>query len=287
MAWAGRFRKVPLPPDDDATSSPPRTPPMIRDFDENGGRPMRGPEAFKRPKLDELDLELLASNEGQASVKLQQVLDLFKARKVALGVRRAKELADWLEGQPYLIYASNLSWLTWHLATYAPPAVARRIVWRAVSKLPAKGMYRSTAVFAYISLVRVHRRRGCAQRVRACCRHMLKKWSDNDMHNLAYLPYFYLSELLWLEGKYAEALPLMEKALGNIDRYGAFDYRLGYAAKMLHAELCEALGQREKAHACFAAFLDGFGDHSYMPRALHERVWGGFNRTKDAVNPKF
>jgi tetratricopeptide (TPR) repeat protein len=260
---------------------------MIRDFDETGGRPLRGPEAFKRPKLHELDLEVLVSNEGQASVKLKQVLDLFKARKVALGVRRAKELVVWLEGQPYLIYAGNLAWLTWHLATYAPPAVARRMVWRALSKLPAKGIQVTFAVFGYASLARVHRRRGCAMRVRACCRYMLKKWSDSDMYHLAYMPYFYLGELLWLEGKYAEAFPLLEKALGNIDRYGAFDYRLGYAAKMLHAELCEVLGQREKAHACFAAFLEGFGDHSYMPRALHERVWGGFNRTKDAVNPKF
>jgi len=260
---------------------------MIRDFDENGGRPLRGPESFKRPKLDELGLELLASNEGQASVMLQQVLDLFKAGKVALGVRRAKELAVWLEGQSYEIYCHNLSWLMWHLSTYAPPAVARRMVGRVLSTLPAKGMHRSTAVFVCISLAKVHRRSGCALRVRACCQHMLKKWTDNDMHNLAYLPYFYLSELLWLEGKYAEALPLMEKALDNIECYGAFDHRLKYAAKMLHAELCEALGQREKAHACFAAFLEGFGDHSYMPRALHERVWGGFNRTKAAVNPQF
>ena len=260
---------------------------MIRQFDENGGRPLRGPESFKRPKLHELDLELLVSNEGQASVKLQQVLDLFKAGKVALGVRRAKELAVWLEGQPYLIYASNLSWLTWHLSTYAPPAVARRMVWRALSTLPAKGFNASTAVFGHVSMAKVHRRRGCAQRVRACCRYMLKKWADVEMQNLAYLPYFYLSELLWLEGKYTEALPLMEKALVNIERYGAFDHRLKYASVMLHAELCEALGQREKAHACFAAFLDGFGDHSYMPRALHERVWGGFHRTKDAVNRKF
>ncbi|MEY4034149.1 MAG: tetratricopeptide repeat protein [Verrucomicrobia bacterium] len=260
---------------------------MIRDFDENGGRPLRGPEAFKRPKLDEVGLEVLVSNEGQASVKLKQVLDLFKARKVALGVRRAKEFAVWLEGQPYMIYAGNLAWLTWHLATYAPPAVARRMVWRAVSKLPTKGIQVTFAVFGYAALVKVHRRRGCALKVRACCRFMLKKWSDSDMYHLAYMPYFYLGELLWLEGKYAEALPLLEKALGNIERYGAFDYRLGYAAKMLHAELCEALGQREKAHACFAAFLEGFGDHSYMPRALHERVWSGFNRTKDAMNPKF
>jgi len=194
---------------------------MIRDFDETGGRPLRGPESFKRPKLHELDLELLASNEGQASVKLQQVLDLFKAGKITLGVRRAKELTVWLEGEPYLIYACNLSWLMWHVSTYAPPAVARRMVWRALSTLPAKGIQVTSAVFGYVSLAKVHRRRGCAQRVRACCRHMLKKWSDNDMHNLAYLPYFYLSELLYLEGKYAEALLLMDKVLINIERYGA------------------------------------------------------------------
>jgi tetratricopeptide (TPR) repeat protein len=107
------------------------------------------------------------------------------------------------------------------------------------------------------------------------------------MYHLAYMPYFYLGELLWLEGKYAEALPLMEKALGNIDRYGAFDCRLRYEAQMLHAQLCEAVGQREKAHTCYATFLEKFGDHSYMSRALHEKVWGGFHRTKDAVNPKF
>jgi len=260
---------------------------MIRDFDETGGRPLRGPESFKRPKLHELDLELLASNEGQASVKLQQVLDLFKAGKITLGVRRAKELTVWLEGEPYLIYACNLSWLMWHVSTYAPPAVARRMVWRALSTLPAKGIQVTSAVFGYVSLAKVHRRRGCAQRVRACCRHMLKKWSDNDMHNLAYLPYFYLSELLYLEGKYAEALLLMDKVLINIERYGAFDWRLKHDVQMLHAQLLEAVGQREKAHTSYATFLEKFGDHSYMSRALHEKVWGGFNRTKDAVNPKF
>lgn len=260
---------------------------MIRQFDENGGRPLRGPESFKRPKLHELDLELLVSNEGQASVKLQQVLDLFKAGKVALGVRRAKELAVWLEGQPYLIYACNLSWLTWHLSTYAPPAVARRMVWRALSTLPAKGFNTSTAVFGHVSMAKVHRRRGCALRVRACCRYMLKKWTDDDMQSLAYLPYYYLSELSWLEGKYAEALLLMDKALINIERHGAFDWRLKYEVQMLHAQLLEAVGQREKAHAHYATFLENFGDHSYMSRSLHAKVWGGFHRTKDAVNPKF
>ena len=260
---------------------------MIRDFDENGGRPLRGPGCFKRPALDERHLEIKVSNEGQASVQLQQIIDLFKAGKVALGVRRAKELAVWLEGQPSFIYASNLSWLMWYLSTYAPPALACRMVRRALPTFPSKGSSFITSVFAGMALIRAYRRLGCAQQVRANCRYLLKRWSDRDMYNLAYMPYSCLGELLWLEGKPAEALPLLEKALANIQQYGGLDSRFVYATKMLHAELCEALGQREKAHGCFAAFLRDFGDHSYMPRALHERVWGGFNRTKDAVNPKF
>lgn len=275
--------KVLLPRDGHLASS---LPPMIRDFDESGGRSWRGPESFKRPALKDMDLDVLCSNEGQASVMLQQVIDLLKAGKIAHGVRRAKALAVWLEGQPMVSYASNLSWLMWHLSTYAP-AVVLRMARRAMPTLPAKGTYRCSAVMASTALIKAHRRRGSARDVRAWCEYMLKKWSDYDMYNLAYLPYFCLSELLSLEGKHAEALPLAEKSLAHIKSYGAVDYRLKYAAHLLHAELCEALGRLAEAHARYVAFLDNFGDHSYMPRALHERVWGGFNRTKPLVRLKF
>jgi tetratricopeptide (TPR) repeat protein len=260
---------------------------MIRDFDEHGGRPLRGPESFKRPKLHELDLELLVSNEGQAATLLAQVLELFKAGRITQGVRRAKDLAQWLEGQPYMIYCAKMSWLLWHLSTYAPPAVARRMLRNSLYTFPCKGGQRAFAVFAYLALARVHRRRGCVKRVRACCRHILKRWADDDMHSLAYLPYYYLGELLYLEGKHEQALPLIEKSLAVAEQYGAFYYWIRYDVLMLRAQLLEELGQREKAHACYVRFLGACSDHSYMPRALHEKVWDGFHRTRGPVRPKF
>jgi tetratricopeptide (TPR) repeat protein len=260
---------------------------MIRDFDESGGRPMRGPESFKRPVHHEGALNQLVANEGQASALLAQVLELFKAGRITQGVRRAKELARWLEGQPYLIYCGNLGWLLWHMSTYAPPAVARRMLRDYLNMLPCKGSMQSFAAFAYLALARVHRRRGDVWRVRACLRHVQKRWANDDMHSLAYLPYYYLGELLYLEGKHEQALPLIEKSLAVAEKYGAFYYWIRYDVLMLHAQLLEELGQREKAHACYVRFLGACSDHSYMSRALHEKVWDGFHRTRGPVRPKF
>jgi tetratricopeptide (TPR) repeat protein len=260
---------------------------MIRDFDESGGRPLRGAESFKRPVVHEGNLEELVGNEGQASALLEQVLELFKAGRITQGVRRAKDLARWLEGQPYLIYCGNLGWLLWHMSTYAPPAVARRMLRDYLNMLPCKGSMQSFAAFAYLALARVHRRRGDVQRVRACLRYVQKRWADHDMHSLAYLPYYYLGELLHLEGKHEEALPLIEKSLAVVEQYRAFYYWIRYDAQMLYAQILEALDRREEAHAYYARFLERFGDHSYMSRSLHEKVWDGFHRTREPVRPKF
>jgi len=287
MAWTGRFRKVPLPLHDDATSSPPRTPPMIRDFDENGGRPIPYDELRDRAMLNEADQEIAEYNESYAMKLLNKVIDSFTWGCIAEGVRQAKELATWLEGQPMWMHAGIMAELLHKVARYAPPAIGRSLARRALLIAPRVGIWAPAGTLMHFSAAIVHRRLGNVREVQAHCAELMRLCPREGARNFWYLPYYFLSELLFLEGKEAEALPLAEKSLALIKQHGAFDVRLGLQAMLYCAQVNESSGHLKAARKYYREYLDAKCYQWLKPAVSIKQAWDGFHRTKEPARPKF
>ena len=287
MARAGHFPKVPLPPDDDATSSPPHTPPMIRDCDETGGRPIPYEEVRNQQVLDEADAEITAYNDSYAMKLLRGVIDSFNLGDIAAGVRKAKELATWLEGQPMWMYAGIMAELLHKVARHAPPAIGRSLARRALLIAPRVGIWAPAGTLIYFSAAIIHRRLGNVLKVRAYCRELLRLCPQEGSRNFWYLPYYFQSELLGLEGKDSEALPLAEKSLALIKQYGAFDVRLGLQAMLYCAQVNESSGHLKAARQYYREYLDAKCYQWLKPAVSIKQAWDGFHRTKEPARPKF
>jgi len=260
---------------------------MIRQFDENGGRPIPFEEVRHGQVLDEADEEIVAYNESYAMKLLGGVTDSFTQGYIVAGVRKAKELATWLEGQPMWMHAGIMAELLHKVATHAPPAIGRGLARRALLIAPRVGNWAPAGALIYFSAAIVHRRLGNVLEVRACCRELLRLCPREGSRNFWYLPYFLQSELLALEGKEEEAWPLAEKALALISRHGAFDVRLGLQAVLCCAQLNESSGRLKAAHRYYREYLDTKCYSWLKPTVTIKQAWDGFHRTKEPALPKF
>jgi len=225
--------------------------------------------------------------EGLVVVKRNGAREEFDIGKIAAGVRKAKELATWLEGQPMWMYAGIMAELLHKVARHAPPAIGRSLARRALLIAPRVGIWAPAGTLIYFSAAIIHRRLGNVLKVRAYCRELLRLCPQEGSRNFWYLPYYFQSELLGLEGKDSEALPLAEKSLALIKQYGAFDVRLGLQAMLYCAQVNESSGHLKAARQYYREYLDAKCYQWLKPAVSIKQAWDGFHRTKEPARPKF
>jgi tetratricopeptide (TPR) repeat protein len=259
---------------------------MIRDFDESGGRPWRGPESFKRPALEDYRLVYFIYHKHEVCKQLDGIESHFSSGRIAVGLRRAKQVAAELERQPYYVQVGALAWLVWQLEEYASPVHGIRFARRALLACSPKGLHDPMTIAIYYFLAKMQRRIGDVAGVRESCLRLLTGWSESRLGVFAFAPGFLLGELLYLEGKYAEALPHAEQACRAIKKQESFERQFEHEVHLLPARIHEAMGDLAKAHAGYVAFIAVYG-HRYVSRTLHELAWDGFHRTKPLARLKF
>jgi tetratricopeptide (TPR) repeat protein len=244
-------------------------------------------DRYGLPVRDAEDEEIAEYNDSFAMTLLKDVIDSFTRGYIARGISEAKELTAWLEGQPMWVQAGILAELLHKVARYAPPAIGRGLLRRALAVAPRTGLWSPAKSLVHFSAAIVHRRLGNVREVLAHCRELYPLCIQEGSENLGYLPYYFESELLWLGGKYDEAFPLAEKAVALIKQHGAFDVRLSLQAGLHCAQAAESAGLFKAAHGHYREYLDAMRYGDLKPVVSILQAWDGFHRTRGPVRPKF
>lgn len=255
---------------------------MIRDLDESGARPLRGPGDFRRPPVDADALAQFARYFGEARQRMVNAEAVFYGGEPRAGLRLIWDCLERVESLDVALQAYVTAYLLPILASYGPVGRSIRFARRSLRFLPARGEHTKMRAVVLGELAHLYLRQADRAGVRRCCREILRLAAADDIEGAIGAARLRQSQLLQLEGEVAEALAEAEEA-AKLTREG----KLGWLPKpryvALHlAQIREANGLRQEAHEAYRWTTEIIHDLSFATKAEHQAAWDGYHRTRPA-----
>jgi tetratricopeptide (TPR) repeat protein len=253
---------------------------MIRDFDEFGARPLRGPGCFRRPPADVELLDDLVKCHGEARQLVRNAEIVFYDRSIRAGLRMIWENLARVESHDIEVQAYMIAYHLRALSCYGPVERSIRFARRSLRFLPDRGRRTAMRAVALGELAHLYLRQGNRRGAWRCCDEILRMERTVDVAGAIGSARLRRSQVMRLDGDLAEALDEAEKA-ATLTRADALHWlpKARYVALNL-AQLREDLGQRKEAHEAYRWTTEILDDTGYATRAEHEAAWDGYHRTK-------
>ncbi len=253
---------------------------MIRDFDESGAQPLRGPGCFRRPALDERALMIFGYNFGAGMALADRANHVFWNLDPAAGLQLVWDNVRRVERYPAMVQSAILLKSLRILSRYGPIRRSLQVARRALELAPGRGRNGFLEGAIHGEMTYLYERLGDHEQV---LRHGLRALADGQRHRqegLRSTGMFRYSQHLLRIGRADLAIDYAQEATDICQRNKAAWLPPLRLVVLSLAQAQEALGRKEEAHTAYRRVTDYFGEHGYATRAEHEAAWDGFHRTK-------
>ena len=253
---------------------------MIRDFDEFGARPLRGPAYFRRPPANVDLLNDLVKFHGEGRQLVRNAEIVFYDRSIRAGLRMIWENLARVERHDIEVQAYIIAYHLRALSCYGPVERSIRFARRSLRFLPDRGQRAALRAVALGELAHLYLRQGNGRGAWRCCDEILRMERTVDVAGAIGSARLRRSQVLRLDGKLEAALDEAEKA-ATLARADTLHWlpKARYVALNL-AQIREDLGQRKEAHEDYRWTTEIIADTGFATRSEHEAAWDGFHRTK-------
>lgn len=253
---------------------------MIRDFDEFGARPLRGPGCFRRPALDERALMIFGYNFGEGMTLADRANHVFLNLDPAAGLELVWDNVRRVERYPAMVQSAILLKSLRILSRYGPIRRSLQVARRALEVAPGRGRNGFLEGAIHGEMTYLYERLGDHEQV---LRHGLRALADGQRHRqdgLRSTGMFRYSQHLLRIGRPELALDYAQEAAELCQLNKAPWLPPVRLVLLTLAQVYEALGRKQEAHAAYRRVNDHVGANGYATRAEHEAAWDGFHRTK-------
>ena len=253
---------------------------MIRDFDESGAQPLRGPGAFRRPAVDERALVIFEYNHGEAMQLVEHASRLFWWGKRQFGLELVWENVRRAERYPALVRAMVLMRSLRILAHFGPVRRSLQVARQGLELAPSRGRNAFINAGIHGEMTHLYHRLGDHDKV---LHHALLTLAEGQRHKhdgLRATGMFRYSQQLLRIGRPELAFDYAKEAFHICMRQQDSWTPPAYLVLLNLAQIYEALGKKQEAHTDYRRVTDYLGQHGYATRAEHETAWDGYHRTK-------
>lgn len=253
---------------------------MIRDFDESGAQPLRGPGAFHRPPVDERALVIFEYNHGEAMQLVEHAKRIFWHNDRKVGLELVWDNLRRADRYPALVHAAVIFRSLRILAHFGPIRPSLQVARKGLVLAPSQGRnpYINGAIHG--EMTHLYHRLGDHEQV---LHHSLRTLAEGLRHKhngLRSTGMFRYSQHLLRIGKPGLALDYAKEAVEICCRQPVSWPPPAYLAVLNLAQVNEALGRKQEAHADYRRVTDSIGQNGYSTRAEHDTAWDGYHRTK-------
>lgn len=253
---------------------------MIRDFDEFGAQPLRGPGCFRRPKVDEDYLHDFGLYGGEVRQRVINAEFAFYERSMRAGLRMIWAELERVESHHILSQAYMIAYHLRVLSCYGPVERSIRFARRSLRFLPDRGKDSELRAVALGELANLYLRQGNRRGAWRCCEEILRMEQAGPVYGAVVTAWLHRSQLMQLDGDLSKALEEAEKA-ATPAREGKLAWlpKTRFVALQL-GNIREAVGRRQEAHEAYRWATEVISERSFATRADHQAAWDGFHRTK-------
>ena len=253
---------------------------MIRDFDEFGAQPPRGPGAFRRPAVDERALMIFEYNHGEALQLVYQAKRVFWSHDPKVGLELVWDNLRRAERYPALVHSCVILYSLRILSRFGPIKRSLQVARQGLELAPSRGRNAFFNGAIHGEMTHLYHRLGDHEKV---LHHGLLTLAEGQRHKhdgLRATGMFRYSQQLLRIGKPGIAVDYAKEAFQICMRQQASWPPPAYLVLLNLAQISEALGRKQEAHADYRRVTDHLGQHGYATRAEHETAGDGYHRTK-------
>lgn len=253
---------------------------MIRDFDESGAQPLRGPGAFRRPAVDERALMIFEYNNGEALELVNHARRVFWKLEPKSGLRLIWDNLRRAERYPALVHSCVILFSLRILSRFGPIKRSLKVARQGLELAPSRGRNAFFNGAIHGEMTHLYHRLGDHEKV---LHHALLTLAEGQRHKhdgLRATGMFRYSQQLLRIGRPELALDYAKEALHICMRQQDSWTPPAYLVLLNLAQIYEALGKKQEAHTDYRRVTDYLGQHGYATRAEHETAWDGYHRTK-------
>lgn len=253
---------------------------MIRDFDESGAQPLRGPGAFRRPAVDERALMIFEYNNGEALELVNHAKRVFWKLEPKSGLRLIWDNLRRAERYPALVHSCVILFSLRILSRFGPIKRSLKVARQGLELAPSRGR---NAIFngaIHGEMTHLYHRLGDHGKV---LHHALLTLAEGQRHKhdgLRATGMFRYSQQLLRIGRPELAFDYAKEAFHICMRQQDSWTPPAYLVLLNLAQIYEALGKKQEANTDYRRVTDYLGQHGYATRAEHETAWAGYHRTK-------
>jgi tetratricopeptide (TPR) repeat protein len=253
---------------------------MIRDFDEFGARPLRGPGAFHRPAVDERALMIFEYNFGEGMTLAKRASYVFWKLDPAAGLELVWDNVRRAERYPAMVHAAILLMSLRILSLYGPIRRSLQVARRALELAPGRGRNGFLEAAIHGEMTHLYERLGDHEQV---LRHGLRALADGKRHQqegLRSTGMFRYSQHLLRMRRPDLAIDYAQEAAELCQRNKVAWLPPARLVVLSLAQVYEALGRKQEAHTAYRRVNEHIGEWGYATRAEHNTAWDGYHRTK-------
>jgi len=253
---------------------------MIRDFDEFGAQPLRGPGAFRRPAVDESALVIFEYNHGEAMRLVEHASRLFWSGKRRFGLELVWDNVRRAERYPALVRAMVLMRSLRILAHFGPVRRSLQVARHGLELAPSRGRNAFISAGIHGEMTHLYHRLGDHDKV---LRHGLLTLAEGrrqQLRSLRCIGEFRYSQHLLRIGRPELGLDGAREAAKLYHEWDDERRPLKPLIYLNLAQVTEALGLRKEAHEAYQVVTLEIGNQGFSTRAEHETAWDGYHRTK-------
>jgi len=253
---------------------------MIRDFDESGAQPLRGPGAFHRPPVDERALMIFEYNHGEALQLVEHAKRIFWYHDPKVGLELVWDNLRRADRYPALVHAAVILFSLRILSRFGPIKRSLQVARKGLELAPGRGRNAYINGAIHGEMTHLYHRLGDHEKV---LHHSLLTLAEGQRHQhkgLRATGMFRYSQHLLRTGKAGIAFDYAKEAVDICVGRQANWPPPAYLVVLNLAQVYEALGRKQEAHADYRRVTDSIGQNGYSTRAEHDTAWDGYHRTK-------